>query len=55
VDRVKEVRDRRGVRIWSVVLGHRDTRGVDPFSDEVLRIDPNQAASAAGLVRAMGR
>ena len=55
VDRVREVRERRGVRIWSVVLGHRDTRGVDPFSDEVLKIDPNQAAGAAGMVRSLGR
>lgn len=53
VDRVRQVRDKRGVKVWSVVLGHRDTRGVDPFSDEVLRIDPTQAASAANLVRGL--
>jgi uncharacterized protein with von Willebrand factor type A (vWA) domain len=53
VDRVRQVRDRRGVRVWSVVLGHRDTRGVDPFSDEVLRVDPTQAAGAAGFVRGL--
>lgn len=53
VDRVSQVRERRGVRVWSVVLGHRDTRGVDPFSDEVLRIDPTQAASAATVVRSI--
>jgi hypothetical protein len=41
--------------VWSVVLGHRDVRGVEPFSDEVVRIDPNQAAQGAGLVRGLGR
>jgi uncharacterized protein with von Willebrand factor type A (vWA) domain len=54
VDRVRQVRDKRGVRVWSVVLGLRDTRGVDPFSDEVLRIDPTQAAGAAGMIRGLG-
>lgn len=54
VDRVREARERRGVRIWSVVLGHRDTRGVDPFSDEVLRIDPNETDGAAPLVKSLG-
>lgn len=53
IARVKEVRERRGVRVWSVVLGHRDTRGVDPFSDEVVQIDPTQAASAAPFVRSI--
>lgn len=55
VDRVREVRERRGARVWSVVLGHRDTRGVDPFSDHVLRIDPTEAGGGAGLVRDLGR
>ncbi|MEZ4238815.1 MAG: VWA domain-containing protein [Myxococcota bacterium] len=54
VDRVRTVRDGRGVRVWSVVLGHRDTRGVDPFSDEVLRIDPGEATGAAGMIRRLG-
>ena len=55
VDRVAEVRDRRGVRVWSVVLGYRDTRGVDPFSDEVLQLDPTEAAQAAGMLGKLTR
>ena len=51
VDRVREVRAAVGVRVWSVVLGYRDTRGVDPFSDEVLQLDPTDAARSAGLIR----
>lgn len=51
VDRVQEVRERQGVRVWSVVLGYRDTRGVDPFSDEVYKLDPREAAEAAGVLR----
>lgn len=51
VERVREVRDSTGLRVWSVVLGYRDTRGVDPFSDEVLQLDPREAAEAAGLLR----
>jgi uncharacterized protein with von Willebrand factor type A (vWA) domain len=55
VDRVRQVRDKRGVRIWSVVFGHGDTRGVDPFSDEVWKIDPTQAAAGAALVRGLAK
>ncbi len=55
VDRVAEVRERRGVRVWSVVLGNRDTRGVDPFSDHVLQVDPSNTASGASLVWSVGR
>ncbi|MCA9491136.1 MAG: VWA domain-containing protein [Myxococcales bacterium] len=55
VDRVASVRAARGVRVWSVVLGHRDTRGVDPFSDHVLRIDPTDAAGGAKLVWSVAR
>ncbi len=55
VERVAQVRQDTGVRVWSVVLGHRDLRGVEPFSDEVLQLDPGDAARAAGLVRSMGR
>ncbi|HHO53566.1 MAG TPA: VWA domain-containing protein [Deltaproteobacteria bacterium] len=56
VERVAEVRERTGVRVWSVVLGHRDTHGVEPFSDEVLQLDPLEATDAAGLVgRLSGR
>lgn len=54
VDAVRRQKERRGVRVWSVVLGHNDTRGVDPFSDEVWKIDPRQAAASAPVVRKMG-
>ncbi|MEO0605157.1 MAG: VWA domain-containing protein, partial [Myxococcota bacterium] len=55
VRRVDEVRASTGVRVWSVVLGHRDARGVEPFSDDVLLLDPTEAAQAAGFVRRLGR
>jgi uncharacterized protein with von Willebrand factor type A (vWA) domain len=55
IDRVREVRESTGLRVWSVVLGYRDTRGVDPFSDEVLQLDPSEAAGAAGFVRSLTR
>ena len=51
IDRVREVREQTGLRVWSVVLGYRDTRGVDPFSDEVLQLDPTDAAQAAGMLK----
>ncbi|MEN0064915.1 MAG: VWA domain-containing protein [Myxococcota bacterium] len=55
VDRVAEVRAQTGLRVWSVVLGHRDARGVEPFSDDVLMLDPTEAAQASGFVRRLGR
>ncbi len=55
VDRVASAREARGVRVWSVVLGRRDVRGVAPFSDEVWQLDPTEAADAVGLVQKMGR
>jgi len=55
VKRVALARETRGVRIWSVVLGRRDVRGVAPFSDEVWQLDPTDAAQAVGLVQKMGR
>ncbi len=55
VRRVEEVRQKRGLRVWSVVLGHRDARGVEPFSDDVLLLDPTEAAQAAGFVRRIGQ
>ncbi|MEM6928146.1 MAG: hypothetical protein AAF602_14535 [Myxococcota bacterium] len=55
VRRVDEVRASTGVRVWSVVLGHRDARGVEPFSDDVLLLDPTEAAQAAGFVRRLRR
>ena len=54
VDRVAHSRENRGVRVWSVVLGRRDVRGVAPFSDEVWQLDPTEAADAVGLVQKMG-
>ncbi|MCA9568505.1 MAG: VWA domain-containing protein, partial [Myxococcales bacterium] len=51
VNRVVSVRDAMGARIWSVVLGRADPRGVEPFSTDVLVLDPNKAASATGLLR----
>jgi uncharacterized protein with von Willebrand factor type A (vWA) domain len=53
IERVQETRARVGVRVWSVVLGHRDTRGVEPFSDEVLQIDPTASAGAARALRSI--
>jgi len=55
VRRVDEVRQSTGLRVWSVVLGHHDARGVEPFSDETLLLDPTDAAEAAGFVRGLGR
>jgi len=55
VQRVAEARQDRGVRVWSVVLGRRDVRGVAPFSDEVWQLDPTDAADAVGLIQKMGR
>lgn len=51
VRRVNEVRDAQGARIWSVVLGHTDARGVEPFSHHVYLLDPTGAAEATGLLR----
>lgn len=53
IERVTTVRDAMGARIWSVVLGRADPRGVEPFSDTVLVLDPKQAASATGLLKAL--
>jgi len=55
VQRVEEVRQELGARVWSVVLGRRDIRGVEPFSDEVWQLDPRDAAQAVGLVQRIGR
>ena len=38
VDRVADARRRRGVRVWSALLGQTDARGVAPFSDEVIHV-----------------
>ncbi len=38
VAQVAQAREHRGVRVWSVVLGREDTRGVDEFSDRVTAI-----------------
>ena len=48
IERVNRVRERVGVRVWSVVLGNQDPGGVRPFSDEVLCMDPSNARTTAG-------
>jgi uncharacterized protein with von Willebrand factor type A (vWA) domain len=53
IERVTTVRDAMGARIWSVVLGRADPRGVEPFSDTVLVLDPSAAASATGLLKSL--
>jgi uncharacterized protein with von Willebrand factor type A (vWA) domain len=50
IDTVQSARERLGVRVWSVVLGQNDPFGVRPFSDEVWRFDPHEAAQASGLL-----
>lgn len=55
IERVDKVRAQTGARVWSVVLGRRDVRGVAPFSDEVWQLDPTDAADAVGLVQRFGR
>jgi len=42
VKKVADSRARRGVKVWSVLLGTQDDRGVAPFSDEVVRVDPDR-------------
>jgi len=37
-DRVEQAKSDRGVRVWSVVLGRNDVRGVEAFSDRVTTI-----------------
>jgi uncharacterized protein with von Willebrand factor type A (vWA) domain len=51
IDRVERARVDRGVRVWSVVLGHHSAYGVEPFSDEVWQLDPKEAAETVGLIR----
>jgi len=53
IERVVEVRDAMGARVWSVVLGRADPRGVEPFSHEVYCLDPRGAAEASGLLRGL--
>lgn len=47
VEDVAEARRRRGVRVWSVVLGSGRTDGVAPFSDEVWTLGLNGEGEAA--------
>ena len=54
VARLQEARERRGARVWSVVLDSHRTGGVEPFSDEVWQMDPWEAARAAGVVGRFG-
>jgi uncharacterized protein with von Willebrand factor type A (vWA) domain len=55
VQRVLSVRQERGLRVWSVVLGRRETRGVAPFSDHVWQLDPSDAAGAAAVLGPISR
>jgi uncharacterized protein with von Willebrand factor type A (vWA) domain len=52
VDRAKE---QRGVRVYSVVLGNDDPRGVAPFSDTVLHVDPKAPSGTGPLLRTLSR
>jgi len=54
VKKVADSRARRGVKVWSVLLGTHDARGVAPFSDEVVRVDP-EAPEADVLWDGLGR
>lgn len=54
VRQVEDARQRRGVRVWSVVLGNDDARGVAPFSDTVLHVDPRAPKGVGGILRGMG-
>ncbi len=53
VSHVQRVKERRGVKVWSVVLGTADAAGVRPFSDEVWQLDPTVAAETIGLLKKM--
>lgn len=55
LERVNEVREARGARIFSIVLGHGDVRGVEPFSDEVHALDPHDSDTALSLLRRVTR
>lgn len=55
VDRVAAARAARGVRVWSIVLGNDDVRGVAPFSDEVFPVDPQRLQDSAGVFGRMRR
>ncbi len=55
VDRVSQVKAARGARVWSIVLGNDDTRGVDPFSDEVFPVDPRRLQDSAPAFGRMRR
>ena len=54
VDTVNRAKEKHGVRVWSVVLGQNDPYGVRPFSDEIWRFDPHEAAKASGLLDRFG-
>ena len=47
---VEQARQDREVRIFSVVLGKRNTRGVEAFSDTIWVLDPHQAVEAVQLL-----
>lgn len=51
LDRVAEVTRATHARTVSVVLGHGDVRGVEPFSDEVYLLDPNEADGGFAVLR----
>lgn len=54
IDRVEQVRQQTGVRVWSVVLGPHHSRGVAPFSDEVWTLDPTNPDGADSVLRTLG-
>jgi uncharacterized protein with von Willebrand factor type A (vWA) domain len=49
---VDDARARRGVRVFSVVVGAGDVRGVEPFSDTVWTLG-DDGAGAAGLLKVL--
>ena len=52
-DSVGAARERRGVRVWSVVLAHNDIRGVAPFSDRVWTLHKSKGALELNLVNSL--
>lgn len=53
VKRVRASREARGVRVWSVLLGNDDDRGVRPVSDTVIHVDPRNPSAAGPLLRTL--
>ncbi len=51
IERVEEVRQETHMRVWSVVLGRSDVRGVVPFSDQVWALVPGEDTDGAELLQ----